>query len=106
MEKYLDPPVVEINSVEETKGEKTLLTIHSIKVQFILAFLRNANTSQSIIDIFDKLYLELRPSRFMELFPVILTENQTEFSNQAAIEFDRRGNRQLHIFYCDPFAPY
>lgn len=45
--------------------------------------------SQSVIDIFDRLYLELRPDIFMELFPVILADNGSEFSNLSRIESDR-----------------
>ena len=72
----------------------------------MLAFLRDSNDSQSVIDIFDRLYLELRPDIFMELFPVILADNGSEFSNPSRIEFDRQGNRMTHLFYCDPSAPY
>ena len=72
----------------------------------MLAFLRDSNDSQSVIDIFDRLYLELRPDIFMELFPVILADNGSEFSNPSRIEFDRQGNRRTHLFYCDPSAPY
>ena len=72
----------------------------------MLAFLRNSNDSQSVIDIFDRLYLELRPDIFMELFPVILADNASEFSNPSRIEFDSQGNRRTRLFYCDPSAPY
>lgn len=106
MKEHPDTPVVEMDSVEGSKGGKVLLTFHFVEAQFMLAFLRDANTSQSVIDIFDKLYLELRSDRFMDLFPVILTDNGTEFSNPTAIEFDRQGNRRTRIFYCDPSSPY
>ena len=72
----------------------------------MLAFLRDHNDSQSVIDIFERLYLELRPDRFMEIFKVCLTDNGSEFSNPKAIEFDRQGNLRTRIFYCNPSAPY
>ena len=101
-----DTPVVEIDSVEGTKGGKVLLTIHFTNSQFMLAFIRDANTSRSVIDIFEDLYWELGPDIFLELFPVILTDNGSEFSNPEAIEFDKLGNPRTRIFYCDPSAPY
>lgn len=101
-----DTPVVEMDSVEGVKGGKVLLTIHFRESQFMLAFLRDSNTSQSVINIFDKLYWELNPDIFDKLFPVILTDNGSEFSNPSAIEFDSQGNRRTRIFYCDPAAPY
>lgn len=104
--KNLDTPVVEIDSVEGVKGGKVLLTIHFVESQFMLAFLRDANTSRSVIDIFEKLYCELGADAFTRLFPVILADNGSEFTNPSAIEFDSQGNRRTRIFYCDPSAPY
>lgn len=102
----LDTPVVEMDSVEGVKGGKVLLTIHFIQPQFMLSFLRSANTSRSVIDIFDELYSVLNADVFIRLFPVILTDNGSEFSNPSAIEFDSQGKRRTRIFYCDPSAPY
>lgn len=99
-------PVTQIDSVEGKKGGKVLLTIHFVKAEFMLAFLRDANDSRSVIDIFEKLYLELRPDRFQKLMPVLLADNGTEFSNPSAIELDRQENLRTRMFYCDPSAPY
>lgn len=101
-----DTPVVEIDSVEGIKGGKVLLTIHFREPQFMIAFIREANTSRSVIEIFERLYWELTPDVFVKLFPVILADNGSEFSNPSAIEFDAQGNRRTCIFYCDPAAPY
>lgn len=101
-----DTPVVEMDTVEGVKGGKVLLTIHFREPQFMLAFLRDANTSRSVINIFEKLYLELGPEAFTRLFPVILTDNGSEFSNPSAIELDAQGNTRTQIFYCDPSSPY
>jgi IS30 family transposase len=101
-----DTPVVEMDSVEGVKGGKVLLTIHFKEAQFMIAFLRDANTSKSVIDIFENLYIELGNETFNKLFPVILTDNGSEFSNPSVIEFDCQGNRRTQIFYCNPSAPY
>lgn len=101
-----DFPIVQLDSVEGNKGGKVLLTIHFVKAEFMLAFLRDHNDSQSVIDIFERLYLELRPDRFMALFKVCLADNGSEFSNPKAIEYDRQDNLRTRIFYCDPSAPY
>ncbi|WP_363319125.1 hypothetical protein [Desulfosporosinus sp.] len=48
MKEHPDTPIVEMDSVEGVKGGKILLTIHFTDSQFMLAFIRNANTlSQS-----------------------------------------------------------
>lgn len=72
----------------------------------MLAFLRDSNASQSVIDTFERLYIELWPDVFMELFPVILADNGSEFSNSSRIEFDMQGNCRSRLFYCDPSSPY
>lgn len=101
-----DTPVVEMDSVEGVKGGKVLLTIHFVEPQLMLAFLRDANTSRSVIDIFEKLYSDLGPGVFSRLFPISLGDNGSEFSNPSEIEFDSQGNRRTRVFYCDPSAPY
>ena len=101
-----DLPVTQMDSVEGTKGGKVLLTIHFVKAECMLAFLRDSNDSQSVIDIFEKLYLELRPDIFITLMPILLGDNGSEFSNPKALEFDRQENRRTHVFYCDASAPY
>ena len=106
MSEHPDASVRQLDSVEGIKGGAVLLTIHFVEQQLQLAFLRRNNDSQSVIDIFDRLYLELRTDIFMELFPVLLADNGSEFSNPSAIELDAQGNQRTSIFYCNPSAPY
>ncbi len=81
MERHPDASIVQMDSVIGAKGGKVLLTIHFVETSLMLAFIRNANTSQSVIDIFDGLYRLLGEEDFCRLFPVILTDNGSEFSN-------------------------
>lgn len=101
-----DCPVVQIDSVEGKKGGKVLLTIHFVKSEFMLAFLRERNTAFSVYEIFEKLYWELRPDRFIKIFPVLLTDNGSEFSDPLSIERDAENNPRTRVFYCDPSAPF
>lgn len=99
-------PVRQLDSVEGVKGGAVLLTIHFVQQELQLAFLRTANDSQSVIDIFERLYWELRPDIFMDIFPVLLADNGSEFTNPKAIEYDKQGNKRSQMFYCNPNAPY
>ena len=99
-------PITEIDTVEGKKGGKVLLTIHFVKAECMLAFLRNANDSQSVLDIFDELYLDLGQDVFIKLMPILLGDNGSEFSNPVRIETDHQGCLRTHVFYCDPSAPY
>lgn len=99
-------PVVQMDSVEGKKGGKVLLTIHFTETHFMLAFLRDSNTSQSVIDTFNIINEFLGDENFKKLFSVVLTDNGSEFSNPSAIEFNGNGERRTRIFYCDPSAPF
>lgn len=106
MHSHPDYPLVELDSVEGKRGSKVLLTIHFVKAEFMLAFLREHNDSKSVIDIFDFLYSVLKPELFKSIFKVCLTDNGSEFSNPLALEFNSSQKRRTHIFYCDASAPY
>ncbi len=101
-----DTGVVEMDTLEGTKGGKVLLTLQFTISQLMLAFLRDSNTSRSVIDVFNMLGEILGHETFRHLFPVLLTDNGSEFSNPIKIEFDESGNRRTRIFYCDPYSPY
>lgn len=102
-----DTPIVEIDTVIGKKGEKVLLTIHFVNCSFMLAFIREHNDAQSVIDIFNDLQEKLGIEKFKELFIVILTDNGSEFSNPTEIEFDMKtGEKRTQIFYCHPSSPY
>lgn len=72
----------------------------------MMAFLRDANTSRSAIDIFDYLYRVLGRADYEKLFPVLLTDDGSEFSNPKDIEYGPIGILRSRLFYCDPSAPY
>lgn len=101
-----DAAVVEIDSVIGEPGGKCLLTVHFVKAELMLAFLRDANTAASVTKVFNDLYRKLGRELFVKLFPVILTDNGSEFSDPASIEADQDGVIRTRLFYCDTSAPY
>jgi IS30 family transposase len=101
-----DVPVTEMDTVEGVKGGSVLLTIHFTDSRFMLAFLRTANTAASVTEVFNSLYEILGRELFKELFPILLTDNGSEFSNPSAIELDSEGKERSRVFYCDPSCPH
>ena len=101
-----DAPAVEMDSLIGRVGGKVLLTLLFKHCDFMLAFIRDRNTSQSVIDAFNSLYKTLGAEQFKILFPVILTDRGSEFSNPKALELDAGGNARTRIFYCDPRAAF
>lgn len=107
LEAHPDTPVVEMDSVEGKKGGKVLLTLNFDSCTFMMLFIRDANTSRSVIDIFNMLEELLGLETFRMLFKVILTDNGSEFSNPAALENSHvTGERRTRIFYCRPLAAW
>ena len=106
MKENPDTPVVEMDTVEGKKGGKVLLTLHFVNCSFMLAFIREHNDAQSVINIFNFLQNILGIDKFKELFILILTDNGSEFSNPIEIEFDlTTGEKRTQIFYCHPSSP-
>ena len=98
-------PVAELDSVEGIKGGAVLLTIHFVLPKLQLAFLRKANDSRSVTEIFNHLYDLLGYGNYHKILPLCLADNGTEFSNPTAIESDSNGIIRTYVFYCDPSAP-
>ena len=99
-------PLVELDSVEGVKGGAVLLTIHFVLQKLQLAFLRESNSSKSVTKIFHTLYDSLGKDLYMKLFPILLADNGSEFSNPKALEFDANGTQISHVFYCHASAPH
>ena len=103
IEENKDINIVQMDTVEGKKGGKVLLTIHFVNCSFMLAFIRDYNDAKSVINIFNYLEDTLGINTFKKLFPLILTDNGSEFSNPKAIEFNENtGKKRTQIFYCEP----
>ena len=103
-----DTPITEMDSVIGKQGGAVLLTFIFRNCNFMLAFKRDSNNAQSVIDIFNDLYRRLPENVYDSLFGVILTDNGSEFSNPSELEYDRLSLelQRTKIFYCDPSSPY
>jgi transposase, IS30 family len=101
-----DTPVVEMDSVIGRVGGKVLLTLLFRNSSLMLAFLRDRNDSQSVLDLFARLWGLAGPDLFRRLFPVLLTDNGSEFSNPLALENAPDGAPRSRVFYCNPCASW
>ena len=97
-----DTPVVEIDSVEGRKGGKVLLTVFFRNSNLMLAFLRDRNTARSVTEVFEWLHSILGHEQYCRLFPIILTDRGSEFTDPVSIECTKFGEIRSRVFYCDP----
>lgn len=100
-----DAAVVQMDSVEGRKGGKVLLTLHFVACHLQLAFIRDRNTAASVAEVFAWLRDTLGDD-FARLFPVILTDNGTEFSDPGALEKNADGVKTTSVFYCLAMASW
>ena len=73
--------------MEGKKGGKVLLTLFFVQQNLQLAFIRDCNDARSVTNIFEKLYIELRPDIFGKIFDILHLENGSELSNPEALEY-------------------
>jgi len=96
--------VAQLDTVEGRKGGKAIVTLRLCDCGLLLAFVIERKTAAAVAAVFNDLWLRLGQDRFRELFPVILTDNGTEFSDPAAIETAPDGTPRSRVFYCNPGA--
>ena len=103
MSEHPDTAVVQMDTVEGRRGGKVILTLLFTNCNLQLGFLRDHNDAASVTKIFDELRETLDDKEFIKLFPVILVDRGSEFSDPKKIEVDfKTGEIQSRVFYCDP----
>lgn len=97
---------VQMDSVLGANGSPCcLLTIHFTDSHLMLAYPRKRNSADSVREVFDSIWDSIGPDAFISLFPAILTDNGSEFSDPISIEVDRRsGEWRTRVFYCHPYS--
>ena len=106
IELHPDLPIVEMDTVEGIKGGKVLLTLLFRASRLMLAFILFEKTQKEVLRVFNMLEHELGNELFEKTFPIILTDNGTEFGNPLSLEFNEDGIGRTRIFYCNPRASY
>lgn len=96
--------VVEMDTVEggRENSKQAFLTMLFRNCSFMLIFVLEEKTQERVIEVFDILTQKLGIKVFHELFPLILTDNGTEFQFPARLECDENGEIRTKIFYCNP----
>lgn len=106
IEQHPDFPIVEMDTVEGTKGGKVLLTLLFRSSRLMLAYILEQKTQLEVNAIFNMLELKLGNELFKKTFPIILTDNGCEFGSPLSLECNSEGIYRTKIFYCNPRASY
>ncbi len=105
--KHTGLSALEMDTVKGVREQgKRLLTMIFQDNSVMLLFLMPDGTGASVKRIFDFLERGLGLERFQRLFPVILTDNGTEFRNVAGLELTEDLQYRTKLFFCDPMASW
>lgn len=106
LQDYPDTPVVEMDTVEGSTGGKVLLTMLFRTSRCMLAFLLPSRKQEHVLEVFNRLEYALGTILFLKTFPVILTDNGSEFLNPVLLETGFDSFVRTSVYYCDPNASY
>lgn len=103
--KHPNMNIVEMDTVEGSKGGKVLLTLLFRKTNLMLIFLLESQTIYEVNKVFNYLKETLGKSLFKKLFRIILTDNGKEFQDPDSIE-QINNKKEINLFYCDSGASW
>lgn len=105
MEAHPNLDVVEMDTVKGGRDKgKCLLTLLFRSCSFMIVILMPDCTQRSVINAINSLTESLGIKTFKKYFPVILTDNGSEFKNPWDIENTESGTHRTYVFYCDPYV--
>jgi IS30 family transposase len=105
---YLDenhnPGIVEMDTVEGEKGGKVILTLYFRNSHFMIMRLLETKRSKEVCDALDEIERAIGLKQWKKMFPIILTDNGSEFSNPSRMETSciDKTIKRTSIYYCDP----
>ena len=107
MEKHPGTPVIQMDTVKGCREQgKRLLTLHFCDTNMMLILLMRDGKADTVVEQFDMLTGLLGLEDFRHVFPVILTDNGSEFMHTREMETTEDGKRRTRVFYCDPQASW
>jgi len=96
-------PVVEMDTVVGRQGSnKVILTLLFRNCSLMLLILLPNKSQEAVIRALNHICEQVGIERFKRLFPVILTDNGTEFQHTEALECDENGEIKTKVFFCHP----
>lgn len=105
MAEHPDTNVVEMDTVVGCGGShKVFLTLYFRCCRLMLLYLLPDKTAASVKKVLDSIEKALGTLLFCSLFPVILTDRGSEFSDPHALETGMENMVRTGIYFCDPMA--
>ena len=107
MEKHPGTAFVEMDTVKGCREQgKRMLTMLFTQQNLMLIFLMRDGKADTVVEQLDWLTAALGLDTFRRLFPVILTDNGSEFKHLREMEYTVDGECRTRVYYCDPQASW
>ena len=107
MARHPEATYVEMDTVKGCREQgKRMLTMLFVEQNLMLVFLMRDGKADTVVEQFDWLTTALGLDVFKKLFPVILTDNGSEFKHTRELEYTVDGQRRTRVYYCDPQASW
>jgi IS30 family transposase len=104
---YCEADVIEMDTVKGVRETgKRLLTMIFRRNSIMLLFLMPDGKAESVKRVFDYLEMGLGLDTYRNLFPVILTDNGSEFKRVGELEYTEELEYRTSLYYCDPMASW
>ena len=107
LSKHPNVNYVEMDTVNGCREQgKRMLTLLFVKNNLMLILLMKDGKAETVVEQFDWLTSALGIETFRKLFPVILTDNGSEFKYTNELEYTCEKEHRTRVFYCDPQASW
>lgn len=104
---HLDVNVVELDTVHgSNKKGNVILTMLFRNSNLMIIFLMKECTQECVKQVFNMMTQSLGIEEFQKCFPIILTDNGSEFKDPERLEKAETGEQRTKVFFCDPLASW
>lgn len=93
--------IVQMDTVEGVKGGKLLQKFLWPENNLMLAYLIDSKEMSNTVRVIDYIEETIGIEEFKELFPVILTDNGSEFADPEKFEKGINGEKRTRLYYCE-----
>ena len=91
--------------IGKQEDNQLLMTLIFPFSNLMLIYLIPNKESSTIVNAFDKIEDAIGYENFTKIFPYILTDRGSEFSNASEIETSKiNGKKRTNLFYCNPYS--
>ena len=106
IEEYPEKQIVEMDTVIGRVGGKALLTLFFRSSKCMLVFLLQDKIQECVLEVLHQLESSVGTDIFKRTFPVILTDNGSEFLNPITLEASCNTGKRSRVYYCDPYSAF